>query len=219
MIVIVTGMHRSGTSALAGLLHHNGICMGEDRFFLPRALPENAKGFYEDIRYRRVNDDILGSYGYNVSKFHPNIPPIPAISVPLQARIKNLIGRREGNWGFKDPRTCLTIKYWLRHMRPEDVRILVMVRPYGQIARSMVARGNGPADCLERFGELAKNYYVTLSDELAHRPEFKLYRISLPALVGNPDIAAKRLSNFLGVPITDTSFIDRSLVHHGRGEG
>ena len=49
MIVIVLGMHRSGTSTLSGVLHMNKVTMGTYQNFWPRPLNQNPKGFYENI--------------------------------------------------------------------------------------------------------------------------------------------------------------------------
>jgi hypothetical protein len=49
-------MHRSGTSAVAGILHLNGIAMGSEKTFKPKPLPQNPKGFYENYDFRKIND-------------------------------------------------------------------------------------------------------------------------------------------------------------------
>ena len=59
MITIVLGMHRSGTSVVAGILHFNKIIMGTYDTFWPRPLPQNPKGFYENYDFRKINDTIL----------------------------------------------------------------------------------------------------------------------------------------------------------------
>jgi len=46
LIVIVVGVHRSGTSAVAGILHLNGIAMGSEKTFKSKPMPQNPRGFY-----------------------------------------------------------------------------------------------------------------------------------------------------------------------------
>ena len=78
MIVIVLGMHRSGTSAIAGILHLNKIIMGSKDNFKPKPLPQNPKGFYENYDFRKINDQILKKVNYNVKSLNYNIPfPLP----------------------------------------------------------------------------------------------------------------------------------------------
>ena len=54
MITIVLGMHRSGTSVVAGILHFNKVSMGTYETFWPRPLPQNPKGFYENFLHSNL---------------------------------------------------------------------------------------------------------------------------------------------------------------------
>jgi hypothetical protein len=43
-VLVVLGMHRSGTSALTGMLHHLGVALGEH---LMPASADNPRGYWE----------------------------------------------------------------------------------------------------------------------------------------------------------------------------
>ena len=73
MITIILGMHRSGTSTVAGILHLNKIVMGTYQNFWPRPLPQNPKGFYENYDFRKINDKLMQKAGYNVKSFESEI--------------------------------------------------------------------------------------------------------------------------------------------------
>ena len=75
-IVIVLGMHRSGTSAMAGLLHNNNVIMGRDEDFVPKPMKENPKGFFENNRFRKLNDRVLRMCDYHIKDFSPELPEI-----------------------------------------------------------------------------------------------------------------------------------------------
>src|SRR4030065_2921311 len=60
-IVVVLGMHRSGTSAITRALQVLGIDLGE-RLMLPAA-GNNEKGFFEDIDVNAINIEMLGALG------------------------------------------------------------------------------------------------------------------------------------------------------------
>lgn len=51
-VVAVLGAGRSGTSCVAGILHHLGVSMGEN---LRQATPDNPRGFYEDLPLRDIS--------------------------------------------------------------------------------------------------------------------------------------------------------------------
>ena len=58
--IIVLGMHRSGTSALSGVLSHAGVFFGRN---LLKELPENPKGFFENTEVVNFNEAILSREG------------------------------------------------------------------------------------------------------------------------------------------------------------
>ena len=134
MIVIVLGMHRSGTSTFAGVLHMNKILMGNYETFWPRPLTQNPKGFYENYDFRKINDQILKLSGYYVKSYNTDIPSID-INDNLLLTMKKIVKEynlRYENWGWKDPRTCLTVEYWVNIMQEldlsDDIKIIFVVR-------------------------------------------------------------------------------------------
>jgi hypothetical protein len=68
---IVLGMHRSGTSALAGMLHHLGVELG-DR--LMQASPDNPRGYWEHRDIVAVNHKLMAELGCSWD----DIRPLPA---------------------------------------------------------------------------------------------------------------------------------------------
>ena len=76
MITIILGMHRSGTSTFAGVLHLNKILMGNYKNFWPRPLAQNPKGFYENYDFRKINDQLLEEAGYTVKSYNSFIPEL-----------------------------------------------------------------------------------------------------------------------------------------------
>ena len=59
-LFFVLGLHRSGSSATAGVLHHLGANMGDD--LLPPSLC-NIRGFFENVHFVNLNDEILRTAG------------------------------------------------------------------------------------------------------------------------------------------------------------
>lgn len=147
-VCIVLGMHRSGTSVLAGVLHGSGIRMGGRATFLPPANPENPQGFFEDVRFRLVNDHLLHRARYRVKSFDPVIPPLRQ-SRPVRAELRSLLRWarvRHDRWGWKDPRQMLTMAVWLEELDAlglgAALRVVLIHRHPVAVARSMVTRGN-----------------------------------------------------------------------------
>lgn len=214
-IVAVLGMHRSGTSAMAGLLHSNGIVMGRDNEFQPKPMPENPKGFFENVRFRKLNDRILRGNEYQVKSFSPQIPELdvhPAQYATMQVLIDEYSAVYDA-WGWKDPRTCLTIEWWLRAAEDagkiDNVRLIVMMRDVDAMVRSMHARNNRE-EYAGQFVELSRAYYDRLPDSIDPHWD-KTLTVSFEKLIEHPAHSAEMISEHVGLPITNISHIDPKL--------
>ena len=222
MIVIVVGMHRSGTSALAGVLHHHGVLMGEEQHLRPRPSVENPKGFYENVRFRHVSDQILEESGYRVKSWDPAIPLIRA-GLLNRFRAQRLVSRyqhRYPTWGWKDPRVCLTLDVWLKELRGlgehDQVRLVYISREADSVARSLVARGNTSFEAALRLWTL----YNRRALESIDKDSVPTVFITYEELCREPLRTTDRLLDFLGMtsdPQTIQAFVDKNLDRHWSG--
>lgn len=207
-------MHRSGTSALAGLLHTNGICMGEPENFIPKPAPENPKGFYENIRFRRVNDMILADNEYWVKTFSPMVPDVIQLKPRHIDIMKQLIyeyNTKYDNWGFKDPRTCLTYAAWAFVFKELNLKFetILSYREYDSIVKSMRARGNAGPNI--NLMALTNAYYRCFLKHLTNSEPNKMIIVNFDNLIHRTKAVAKDLSTELNYKIKNLSFIDPKL--------
>ena len=73
-IILITGMHRSGTSAMAGCLFYSGFSFGNhDEKELKLSKKDNLKGHFESHDFVRLSNNILKSINSN---WHFSINPI-----------------------------------------------------------------------------------------------------------------------------------------------
>src|SRR5262252_2669727 len=118
-IVCVLGMHRSGTSLLAGTLRLLGVYLGSDENLMPSDEEANRKGFWENRLIVDLNDALLlrlGGDWHNLPEFPPLWPASPELA-DFRRDARALIASEFGNsplWGWKDPRACLTLPFWSR---------------------------------------------------------------------------------------------------------
>jgi hypothetical protein len=109
-------MHRSGTSAITRTLNLCGVYLGPPQHLLGPA-PDNPKGFWEHRGVVELNDQILSRLGGGAlepPRFVPEWQLALALK-DLQERARNLFEQdfsAAGLWGWKDPRTCLTLPFW-----------------------------------------------------------------------------------------------------------
>lgn len=224
MIVLVVGMHRSGTSALAGMLHNNGIIMGKEGGFYPPPMRENPKGFYENKAFRVLNDQILKDHGYKVKRFDPDVPTMhmQCIRPDIRERMELLIAEYNmyQHWGFKDPRTCLTLPVWLTMMAamgiPQDeLRVLIPCRATDDIVASMRARGNKEREP-GQFRRLVIAYNQQVIAGCNGRVDFMT--VDFTRLMNDTQAVTAELAAFTGCPITDTSFIEPGIAENRRAQ-
>ena len=110
--VCIAGAHRSGTSMLARLLHACGLELGPESELMP-AQADNPDGFWENIRFVALNDEILNELGGAW-----DLPPERDFQSdrldPLRTKAELLIQdfSPSAHWGWKDPRNSLTLPFW-----------------------------------------------------------------------------------------------------------
>ena len=146
--VVILGMHRSGTSALAGTAVRLGLA--SPRTPLPTS-DDNPTGFYESFPVVQVNHKILlaAGCGWNVClTFEPN--RLDGMLRPVDRQfILETLRREFGNaasFVLKDPRLCLTLPAWLPalHATGAGVRVLIVARHPVEVVRSLAVRNQHP---------------------------------------------------------------------------
>ena len=101
--MIVLGMHRSGTSMLAGTLEEAGLTLGD----VVNQAPDNAKGHRENLAIMSMQEDLLQR---NAGSW--DNPPETVSWGRLHRAVRDLFissFRSSKVWGFKDPRTLITL--------------------------------------------------------------------------------------------------------------
>jgi hypothetical protein len=139
--ILVLGMHRSGTSALAGLLTKLG-CEGPANP-MP-ASKANAKGFFESLVISQFNDELLqtaGSSWDDITHFPERWRDSPTARALLD-RAGELLHSEFGDaplFVLKDPRICRLVPFWTSAIERSGcaVRPIVTIRNPLEVARSM----------------------------------------------------------------------------------
>lgn len=132
--VMVLGCHRSGTSAVAGLLVvAGGLRIGEP---LPPTAA-NPKGYYESAVVVKAHNDALARLDRDWTCPPTVMPPDPLASELIRAEVEQLTSE-SGPWGVKDPRLLFTLGLWCETL--PGMRFIGVVRDQEEIARSLMDR-------------------------------------------------------------------------------
>jgi hypothetical protein len=141
-------MHRSGTSALSGVLRLLGFEPGAD---LLKPNEFNPTGYWENKLVVRLNERILLHLGTSWSDVF--LPPYYLDRTDLrevfEAEARALLdkafsGKRA--WVLKDPRISMLIDFWLPHLRERNASFIHLVRHPIEVANSLKRRDGFPLE-------------------------------------------------------------------------
>ena len=204
-LVCVLGMHRSGTSSLAGCLEECGVYLGE----VVNLAPHNRKGNKENLPLRSINDDVLELSGGSWDR-----PPdrLSWNDDLRQRRDEHIDGYRSFKvWGFKDPRTVLTLPFWLE--ADPSMRLVGTFRHPKAVVQSLLRRKGlrpavGPLD-------LWKQYNLKL---LEYRAQYDFPLVSFDLPPDKYSRAIREIAHSLGLadPVeTGLGFFENELRSSG----
>ncbi|MCG2581729.1 MAG: glycosyltransferase [Marinobacter sp.] len=146
-VIVVLGMHRSGTSAITRGLQVLGADLGPE--LMPGVVGDNDKGFWEDLGCFRINERVLEKLGSSwdaLAEISAEDLQSETLAEERRDAVALLRERLEGVdvFAFKDPRTVNLLPFWqdvFRELNLDD-RYLIALRNPRSVADSL-ARRNG----------------------------------------------------------------------------
>ena len=142
--IVILGMHRSGTSALAGVLNLLGVDLSEN--LLP-PMNDNPAGFWEHRDIFRIHEELLQA----LNSSWDDMRSLPAewwnseTAQKYKREIRNVLERDFAGscfWGLKDPRMCRFLPLWrpLLEQTGNKPYFLIIVRHPLEVAASLDRR-------------------------------------------------------------------------------
>jgi O-antigen biosynthesis protein len=136
--LVITGMHRSGTSLAAAVLQSAGLHIG-DCLLGPRH--GNLAGHFEDLDFVGFHQDVLAAAGESTEGW--TLRSDVMISSEHAVFAKALVEGKASHgvlWGWKDPRTTLFLSFWARLL--PNAAFLLLFRPPWAVIDSLYRRGD-----------------------------------------------------------------------------
>ncbi len=145
--IMVVGPHRSGTSLMAGILHHLGVPMGPmapKEFSHPES---NPLGQYEDDRFVRLFDHMIGNWRdpepWYILTEHGQEAAKRAIALIREQDEKYDV------WGLKSPQLCYTMRFIIRYL--SDPYVIFCGRDFDAAVQSLMKRDEFPRQVAEHI--------------------------------------------------------------------
>ncbi len=217
-LIIVLGMHRSGTSALTKGLEAMGVNLGAD-FIPPHA--DNPKGYWEDSEFFKLNEDLMTALNRSWDDCDSIDPEAfqQLIQGAFFSRALELVQRKcqqNSTVGIKDPRFSLLLPFWRKVFEVSGVSIfsIVAIRNPLSVARSLAHRDSLPK---AKSLWLWAMYNLQIISDVSDLPRVV---VDYDELMDDPIGELMRVAHYLGLSVDrellasySTDFLDPKLRH------
>jgi hypothetical protein len=218
---LVLGMHRSGTSTVAGVLTKLGI--SPPTTLMPPN-QHNERGYFESIRLMHLHDELLASAGttWNDWRQFNSTWYGTAIAESFKKRAENFLREEFGDhpaFVLKDPRCCRFAPFWFEVFERCRVvpRVVIPIRSPLEVALSLRRRENFPLNMgiLLWLRHVLDAEYFSRPHQRAivHWPDLlKDWRNTMAAVAEAVGRASPRLSDHVSVEVE--TYLSDVLRHH-----
>lgn len=147
-VIVVIGMHRSGTSLLSRVLASAGIPLGDN--LRNEYNDDNTEGYWEHAEIVGIQNDLVHYLGCDWNGKYAG-KPLPtnwlsfSETIKTKNKLKSIVEKeiaKSNLWAFKDPRTCRFLPIWksiFEELAINPSYILAIRNPASSIA-SLVKR-------------------------------------------------------------------------------
>lgn len=221
-VVVVLGMHRSGTSLIARGLKALGVELGTD---LMAPNEYNERGYWENDPLVDINDELLAGMGmawWSLALPDEGWLALPHTKPLLAKAVAELRRQFHGQplWGFKDPRTVRLLPFWeraLEHVGAKPFYVVAIRNPLSVIPS--LAKRDGFVDAAHAQLMWLEHTAGSLL-ETDDRPRIV---VDYDGMMRHPEQELKRIAQALGLNVTPrmqreiddftSEFVSKELRH------
>jgi len=220
--ITILGCHRSGTSAVAGVINQLGINMGSR--LMAAAEEDNEKGFFENLDIYNVNEGILktlNSSWDDLFFLHDDWWKMPRLDSYRQ-NIIEIIEREfkdDSIFCIKDPRLSVLFPLWKNVFEDLDIDpvCILPIRNPLEVGESLKKRDDFT---IEKSLLLWMKYMTTA--EYYSRP-FRRYFLSFDDMLRDPEVTFTRIADRFNINYLRKwqdarrdieAFLDPGIKHH-----
>ncbi|MBD2545829.1 sulfotransferase [Planktothricoides raciborskii] len=216
--LIITSMHRSGSSLTASLLQSAGLHIGRR---LMGAAEANIKGHFENLDFWSLHQKVLKSQGANEEGW--TLQDQIQVDDYYREEAKNIVTKNaiSGLWGWKDPRTTLFLEFWA-NLLPEANFLLLFRYPWEVV--SSLYRSSQPYAIFQKQPELAIKFWLHYNQKILNFynnfPD-RCFLVAMPTVLGNLDRCLESLNQKFGIELgrPNPTVYDPNLLHRQDSNG
>jgi len=209
-LVAVLGLHASGSSAMAGVLYHLGLHLGNELLGYWGKDPDQNCGF-EAVGLMAICQEAIPF-------------PTTKLAIPkgqLWAKLKAFINEKRREAFFKG--TTAAIKYpqlcrcgdQLRNICGDQLRVVHIKRPLAHSIKSMVNRADVKEDpkCSDETVEAHQRWLWEGKEELIESlPSKQVLTVNFETLLSHPRVVVTKLKKFLKLKPTKEQ-VDKAVAY------
>src|SRR5450755_4478011 len=146
--IIISGMHRGGTSSIASVVHMLGASLPAH---LMKTMPDNPRGFFESAKIMLFNDRILAESGttWDDWRSFDNAWALNPRFAQYLEEAATLLLEEYGESNFivlKDPRFSIILPFWVHALEESDFRVchIIPIRHPNEVVASLFKRNAIP---------------------------------------------------------------------------
>jgi len=140
--ILITGMHRSGTSFLVRALNIRGIYLGKESDLISdewRPVYDNLRGHWENDKFFGLTLETLSSNNGTWDKVPEKISITKDIGKQIELNVSELLQNQTLGAAIKDPRLILCLESWIEFL-PKNFLIVAIFRNPLKVAESLKKR-------------------------------------------------------------------------------
>ncbi len=208
--LIISSMHRSGSSLTASLLQTAGLHIGRR---LGIGEEGNIKGYFENMEFWDFHRAVLESQGVDLDGW--TLQEKIEVEDRFTDLAKEIVAQNSlsVHWGWKDPRTTLFLDFWAE-LLPEANFLLIYRAPW-EVVDSLYRRGDS---MFYDKPELAVKMWMHYNQKILNfynRSSSRCLLVNLATIVNHSynfiELANQRFQTNLVTP--EMSIYDPSLIH------
>jgi hypothetical protein len=208
-LILLVGMHRSGTSLLGSLLPHLGVALPGE---LIRGDQHNPEGYFERRDVVDLQENLLialdrfwaGPQGPEPLPRHwRSHPATQGCRLGLRELLQRESGRQAGPWAIKDPRSSVLLPLWRELCRELAIplQLVLAVRSPEAVVASVMARDERLAGMTWwRAQQLWWHFNAAVLGEPLAPGEAPPVVLHYESWFSDPEAQARTLATALGLP-------------------